>query len=78
MPHFFLKLIAPRPSFANDMNEQEKTLMQQHFIYWKERQDAGEVLVFGPVLDPKGPYGWALSARPMRPAHTRLLQLILR
>lgn len=60
MPHFFLKLIAPRPSFANDMNEQEKTLMQQHFIYWKERQDAGEVLVFGPVLDPKGPYGMGI------------------
>jgi len=60
MPHFFLKLIAPRPSFANDMNEQEKTLMQQHFIYWKGRQDAGEVLVFGPVLDPKGPYGMGI------------------
>jgi uncharacterized protein len=60
MPHFFLKLIAPRPSFANDMNEQEKTLMQQHFSYWKQRQDAGEVLVFGPVLDPKGPYGMGI------------------
>jgi uncharacterized protein len=60
MPHFFLKLIAPRPSFANDMNEQEKTLMQQHFIYWKQRQDAGEVLVFGPVIDPKGPYGMGI------------------
>jgi len=57
MPHFFLKLIAPRPSFATDMSEQEKTLMHQHFLYWKGRQDAGEVLVFGPVLDPKGPYG---------------------
>ena len=39
------------------MNEQEKALMQQHFLYWKGRQGAGEVLVFGPVLDPKGPYG---------------------
>jgi uncharacterized protein len=57
MPHFFLKLIAPRPSFATDMNEQEKMLMQQHFTYWKGRQDAGEVLVFGPVLDPTAPYG---------------------
>jgi len=57
MPHFFLKLIAPRPNFANDMNEQEEALMQQHFAYWKGWQNAGDVLVFGPVLDPKGPYG---------------------
>jgi hypothetical protein len=28
MSHFFLKLIAPRPNFANDVKEQEKTLMQ--------------------------------------------------
>ncbi|HET9714607.1 MAG TPA: YciI family protein [Pseudolabrys sp.] len=57
MPHFFVKLIAPRPTFANDMNDQEKAIMQEHFLYWKARQDKGEVLVFGPVLDPNGPYG---------------------
>lgn len=60
MPHFFLKLVAPRPTFATDMNEHEKTMMQEHFIYWKGRQDAGEVLVFGPVLDSKGPFGMAI------------------
>ncbi|HEY4143031.1 MAG TPA: YciI family protein [Pseudolabrys sp.] len=57
MPHFFLKLIAPRPTFAMDLNDQEKAMMQEHFQYWKGRQDKGEVLVFGPVMDPKGPYG---------------------
>ena len=57
MPHFFLKLIGPRPTFAMDMNDAEKKLMHEHFLYWKARQDQGEVLVFGPVLDPKGPYG---------------------
>ena len=57
MPHFFLKLIAPRPTFANDMNDAEKAMMQEHFLYWKGRQDKGDVLVFGPVLDPQGPYG---------------------
>ena len=60
MPHFFLKLVAPRPTFAMDMNEAEKTMMQEHFLYWKGRQDKGEVLVFGPVLDPKGPYGMGI------------------
>ncbi|HET7805240.1 MAG TPA: YciI family protein [Pseudolabrys sp.] len=60
MPHFFLKLVAPRPTFANDMNDQEKAMMQEHFLYWKGRQDRGEVLVFGPVLDPDGPYGMGI------------------
>jgi len=57
MPHFFLKLVAPRPSFAMDMNEAENAMMQEHFEYWKGRQDKGEVIVFGPVLDPAGAYG---------------------
>jgi hypothetical protein len=39
MPHFFLKLIGPRPTFALDMNDAEKQVMQGHFRYWKGRQD---------------------------------------
>jgi uncharacterized protein YciI len=62
MPHFFLKLIAPRPTFAMDLNDQEKAMMQEHFLYWKGRQEQGEVVVFGPVLDPKGPYGMGVIA----------------
>ncbi len=57
MPHFFFKLIAPRPSFATDMNADEKAIMAEHAAYWKARLDRGEVVVFGPVLDPKEPYG---------------------
>ena len=57
MPHFFLKLVAPRPTFAMDMNDAEKAMMRQHFLYWKGRQDKGEVVVFGPVMDPAGSYG---------------------
>jgi uncharacterized protein len=60
MSHFFLKLIAPRPTFAMDLNDQEKAMMQEHFLYWKGRQEQGEVLVFGPVLDAKGPYGMGI------------------
>ncbi|HEY5279309.1 MAG TPA: YciI family protein [Pseudolabrys sp.] len=57
MPHFFVKLIAPRPTFALDMNEAERALMNEHLQYWKGRLDRGEVVVFGPVMDPAGPYG---------------------
>ncbi len=57
MPYFFFKLIAPRPTFAFDMTEDERALMQRHSTYWRELLDNGTVLVFGPVLDPKGPFG---------------------
>jgi len=62
MPHFFLKLIPPRPSFPTDMNDDEKAMMAEHFAYWKSKLDNGEVIVFGPVLDPKGPFGAGVVA----------------
>jgi uncharacterized protein len=55
--HFVLKLIPPRPTFAEDMTEKEKNIMKQHAAYWKDKADGGIVLVYGPVLDPKGAYG---------------------
>jgi len=42
------------------MNDREKAMMQEHFLYWKGRQEKGDVLVFGPVLDPKGAYGMGI------------------
>lgn len=55
--HFLVKLIPPRPSFAMDMTEDERELMQQHGAYWAELAQKGIALLFGPVLDPAGPYG---------------------
>ena len=57
MQHFFCKLIPPRPTFPFDMNETEKELMSQHATYWAGMCKQGAVLVYGPVMDPKGPYG---------------------
>ncbi|MET0389376.1 MAG: SRPBCC domain-containing protein [Polyangiales bacterium] len=54
---FLFRLLPPRPSFALDMNEQEKALMQQHGAHWQARLQAGGVVVFGPVADPTGPWG---------------------
>jgi uncharacterized protein len=62
MPHFFFKLIAPRPSFAMDMTDDEKAIMAEHLGYWKAKLEAGEVVVFGPVMDPKGPFGAGVVA----------------
>ena len=55
--HFFLKLIPARSTFALDMTEGERTIMQQHVVYWTGLMDQGKVRVFGPVLDPQGAYG---------------------
>jgi len=60
MPHFFCKLIAPRPTFAFDMNDNEKALMGQHAAYWAQMLNEGAVVVFGPVMDPKGPFGMGI------------------
>jgi hypothetical protein len=55
--HFLVKLIPPRPSFAQDMTNDERKLMQQHGAYWTELAQKGIALLFGPVLDPAGSYG---------------------
>ena len=60
MPHFFCKLIAPRPTFPFDMNESEKALMGEHAQYWSGMCREGAVLVFGPVMDPTGPFGMGI------------------
>ena len=60
MSHFMFKLIAPRPTFAMDMNEAERKLMQQHAIFWNGLLAKGTALIYGPVLDPKGTYGLAI------------------
>jgi uncharacterized protein YciI len=57
MPHFFCKLIGPRPTFPADMTEQERAVMQEHSEYWKDRMSKGAVHVFGPVMDPGGAFG---------------------
>ena len=57
---FFVKLIPPRPTFANDMTPAEEKLMQEHADYWAEQFKHGTVLIIGPVLDPRGAFGMAV------------------
>jgi uncharacterized protein YciI len=60
MNYFLLKLIPPRPTFAYDMTETERKLMQAHSAYWRDLADKRTAIVFGPVADPKGPWGVAI------------------
>lgn len=57
MPTFFCKLLPPRPTFALDMTDDERALMQAHAEYWKQAIESGHALVFGLVGDPAGPFG---------------------
>jgi uncharacterized protein YciI len=62
MSHFFLKLIPCRPTFAHDMTGAERAIMGQHAAYLTGLMNQGVILVFGPVMDPAGPYGMAIAA----------------
>jgi len=55
--YFVIKLIPPRPTFAQDMTEKERNIMKQHAAYWRDKTDKGIAVVYGPVLDPRGVYG---------------------
>lgn len=60
MMTFFLKLIPPRTSFAQDRSAEEAELMRLHVRYWRSHMEAGKVVAFGPVADPAGSYGIAI------------------
>jgi uncharacterized protein YciI len=57
MPHYFLKLNPRRPTFSQDMTDEERAIMHQHVAYWGDLMSKGMVVVYGPVMDPKGVYG---------------------
>jgi len=55
--YFCCRLLAPRPTFAFDMTPDERNAMLAHGAYWREMLAKGNAIVFGPVNDPKGPWG---------------------
>ncbi|MGD0813819.1 MAG: YciI family protein [Verrucomicrobiota bacterium] len=64
MKYYIFKLLPPRPDFAATMTPAELALMQTHSAYLKGFMDKGQILVFGPVLDPVGAYGLAVVRLP--------------
>jgi uncharacterized protein YciI len=57
MPTFVFRLIAPRPTFAQDMSDEEREIMGRHAAYWRPLIDSGRMVVFGPVVDGTGSWG---------------------
>ena len=60
MSTFVLRLIAPRPTFALDMTDEEREIMGRHAAHWQPYLDAGQMVVFGPVLLEAGSFGLAV------------------
>ena len=57
MSAFVLRLIAPRPTFALDMTDEEREIMERHAAHWQPLIDSGQMVIFGPVLDSTGSWG---------------------
>jgi hypothetical protein len=51
------RLIPPRLDFAFTLSPAERATMDEHGAYWADRMAQGEVVAYGPVNDPAGPYG---------------------
>lgn len=57
LKHYLLRLIPPRSSFAFDATTEERQIMARHADYWRQQLSVGHAVMFGPVLDPAGPWG---------------------
>jgi uncharacterized protein len=60
MPTFVLRLIAPRPHFAQTLTESERAIMNSHAAHWRPYLERGDMVVFGPVLTDDDSYGVAI------------------
>ena len=58
--HFFVRLIPPRTTFAADMTAAERAHMGEHVAYFGDLFARGNVLIYGPVMDPEAGFGMAV------------------
>jgi uncharacterized protein len=60
MPTFALRLIAPRPNFAQTLTDAEREIMGRHAAHWTPYLERGDMVVFGPILTDDDSYGLAV------------------
>ena len=58
--HYVYRLIPPRPTFHEDMSDEEQAIMSRHADYWAQLVEQGDVVVYGPVVDSTGSWGLAV------------------
>ncbi|MBM6581781.1 hypothetical protein ILT44_16410 [Microvirga sp. BT689] len=61
MPLFFCRLVPPRSTFPFDITPDERDVMMRHAEHWRAQAKQGKAIAFGPVLDPKGPFGIGIA-----------------
>jgi uncharacterized protein len=71
---FLYKLIPPRPTFTQAMTEAERKIMQEHATYWKRLIDDDIAIIFGLVLDPRGPWGVGIFVDVANESYARALR----
>lgn len=57
MSTFVFRLVAARPTFALDMTDEERAVMERHAAHWQPFIETGQMVIFGPVLDGTGSWG---------------------
>ncbi len=60
MATFVLRLIAPRPNFAQTITDAEREIMNSHAAHWRPYLERGDMVVFGPVLTDDDSFGLAV------------------
>lgn len=60
MATYVLRLIAPRPNFAQTLTAPEREIMSRHAGHWSPCLERGEMVVFGPILTDDDSYGLAV------------------
>ena len=60
MATFVLRLIAPRPNFAQTLTDTEREIMSRHAAHWGPYLKRGDMVAFGPVLTDEDSYGLAV------------------
>jgi uncharacterized protein YciI len=60
MATFVLRLIAPRPDFAQTLTDTEREIMSRHAAHWGPYLQRGDMVAFGPVLTDEDSYGLAV------------------
>jgi uncharacterized protein len=55
--HYVVRLIPPRPSFDQDLDDREREIMGRHAAYYGELAESGKLVVYGPVRDGSGAWG---------------------
>ncbi|MDR2855619.1 MAG: YciI family protein [Methanomicrobiales archaeon] len=58
--YFAAILASPRPTFPMDMSDEEQKIMEEHAIFWETLLHSGQGVITGPILDPKGAYGFGV------------------